>query len=93
MENEDQQHILQFSIILREYKSDEVAQLSVKYVDIFSDDVHKQKEVTSLFLKLFEIRKKLNEDKTSQEDPSSARVELELSNNSHPCTVYSSPGK
>ena len=93
LENEDQQHILQCSIILREYNSDEVAQSSVKYDDIFSEDVHKQKEVTSLFLKLFEIRKKLNEDKTSQEDPSSARVELDLSNNLHPCTVYSSPGK
>ena len=93
LENEDQQHILQCSIILREYNSDEVAQSSVKYDDIFSEDVHKQKEATSLFLKLFEIRKKLNEDKTSQEDPSSARVELDLSNNLHPCTVYSSPGK
>ena len=86
IENEDQQHILQCSVILSKYKSDEVAQSIVKYNDIFSDNVHKQKEVSALFLKHFEIRKKLNEDKTNQEDPSSARVELELSNTLHLCT-------
>ena len=93
VECDDQQHILQCKIILDEYKSDDLAITSVTYDDIFSDDVLKQKEVTTLFLKLFSIRDKLIEEKTNPDDPSSTRLELDVSNNLHHCIVYSSPGK
>ena len=52
MECDDQQHILQCKIILDEYKSDDLAITSATNDDIFSDDVLKKKEVTTLFLKL-----------------------------------------
>ena len=78
---------------LDEYKSDDLAIRSATYDDIFSDDVLKQKEVTTLFLNLFNIRDKMIEAKENQDDPSSTRVELDVSDNLHHCIVYSSPGK
>ena len=48
------------------YKTDEVAQAGVKYIDIFSEDIHKQKEVTSIFETLFEIRQRLNAEETAK---------------------------
>jgi hypothetical protein len=78
VECDDQQHILQCKVILN---------------DIFSDNVLKQKEVTTLFLKLFAITDKLIEEKANHDDPSSTRVELDVSDNLHHCIVYSSPGK
>ena len=63
------------------------------YDYIFTDDVQKQKEVTTLCLKLFNIRDKLIEEKANQDGPSSTRVELDVSDNLHNCIVYSSPGK
>ena len=93
VECDDQQHILQCKVILDEYKSDDLAITSATYDDIFSDDVLKQKEVTTLFLKLFSIRDKLIEEKTNPDDPSSTRLELDVSDNLLDCIVYSSPGK
>jgi hypothetical protein len=92
VECDDQRHILQCKVILDEYKSDDLA-ISANNYDIFSDDVLKQKEVTTLFLKLFSIRDKLIEEKTNPDDPSSTRLELDVSDNLHRCIVYSSPGK
>ena len=93
VECDDQQHILQCKVILDEYKSDDLAITSATYDDIFSDDVLKQKEVTTLFLKLFSIRDKLIEEKTNPDDPSSTRLELDVSDNLLDCIVYSCPGK
>ena len=81
MECDDQQHILQCKVILGEYQSDDIATASTTYDDIFSEDINKQKEVTTLFLKLFNIRDKLIEEKTKHDDLSSTRVELDVSNN------------
>ena len=39
LESEDQQHILQCHVILKEYDTDEAARAGVKYVDIFSEDL------------------------------------------------------
>ena len=93
LECDDQQHILQCKVLLKEYKSDDIAKTSATYDDIFSDDVQKQKEVTTLFFKLFNIRDKLIEAKANQDDPSSTRVELDVSDNLHHCIVYSSLGR
>ena len=62
----------------------------VIYQDIFSSDVRKQKEITTLYMELLNIRKMLLED--SQVAPSSAAVELTMGNDLHPCIDNPLPG-
>ena len=92
-EYEDQQHILKCKVLLNEYKTDEVASENVKYDDIFSDNVKKQKVATALFLNLFRIRTNILENPNSQEAPSNTNVLLKLSYNLQPCIVNLSSGK
>ena len=49
-ENQDQKHLLQCSVVKRKLKSSHVAKQKIEYENIYSDDVNKQKEITSLFL-------------------------------------------
>ena len=74
-------------------ETEEMATGKIKYSDIFSKDVHKQKEITSLYLKLFKIRTRMMEENNSQEAPSTTPMVLKLSNNLQSCIVYSSLGK
>ena len=48
----------------------------MKYEDIFSEDVRKQKEITTLYMELFQIKKKL--ENNSQEALSSNTLELTM---------------
>lgn len=92
-QNEDQQHILSCKVIQKEFKTDELSNGIIKYEDIFSEEISKQKTVTSLFNKLFKIRNTLIEKMNSQEAPSNADVVLEMSDPLHPCIVNLSSGK
>ena len=92
-EVDDQPHLLSCTEISNKMETEETAAGKIKYDDIFSNDVRKQKEITSLYLKLFKIRSRILEDKNSQEAPSTTPMVLKLSNNLQPCIVYSSLGK
>ena len=93
VECEDQQHIMRCGVILSEFKTNEINKEDVNYEHIFSNDVQKQKVVTSLFISLFKIRNSMMENRNSQEAPSPTRVELNLSHNLQTCIVNSYSGK
>ena len=80
-------------VIQKEFKTDELTNGIIKYEDIFSEEISKQKTVTSLFNKLFKIRNTLIEKMNSQEAPSNADVVLEMSDPLHPCIVNLPSGK
>ena len=63
---DDQQHILQCATLRQHMKSDNIARYNVVYDDIFGC-VSKQKEVTVLFSKLLEIRKRLIDEQAEPE--------------------------
>ena len=65
----------------------------VEYGNIFTNDVNKQKEITSVYIELFEIRRALQEDLNSQPAPSPADAELMISDNLLDCIVHLSSGK
>ena len=93
VECEDQQHILRCKVILSELNATDIANENIKYEDLFSKNVNKQKAITALFLSLFNIRNKILEKQNSQMAPSNTGVMLKLSDNLHSCTVYSIFGK
>ena len=93
-ENESQQHILKCRVLLSQFETTNLTKENVTYEDLFSPDVHKQKVITMMFIELFELRKKLQENRNSQPAPSpTVPVELRMSNDLLDCTVYSSFGK
>ena len=72
-------------------QSNNITVNNVIYEDIFSSDVRKQKEITALYMELFNIRKMLL--KNSQVAPSSAAVELTMGNDLHLCIDNPLPWK
>ena len=72
-ENEDQPHLLRCNILLRKLESTKLAQNKISYENIYSNDVYKQKEISSLFLELFKIK---NEVENSQMAPSTTDMVL-----------------
>ena len=65
--------------------ADEVTKEKVKYEDIFSSDIQKQKVITVLYQELFKIRENLN----SQLAPSTSQpVELRTSDDLLQCIVF-----
>ena len=55
---DDQPHILACKVLKRKFTSNEAAQRTMKYDDIFADE-QKQKEITHLFFQLLKIRNSL----------------------------------
>ena len=53
----------------------------MKYEDIFSPNIEKQKVATALLNKLFKLREVIIEDKDSQMAPSFTSVQLKMSDN------------
>jgi hypothetical protein len=53
-------------VILNSYRTKDVSRGKVEYGNIFTNDVNKQKEITSVYIELFEIRRTLQEDVNSQ---------------------------
>ena len=92
-EVDDQPHLMRCTELVNKLRTEELATGKIMYDDIFSSDVNKQKEITSLYLKLFKIRSRILEDNNSQEAPSTTPMVLKLSNNLQSCIVYSSFGK
>ena len=52
-------HILSCSALQQNMNSQDIANNAVKYEDIFSPDLIKQKQVTELYIQLLEIRDRL----------------------------------
>ena len=75
LENQDQQHILRCIVLQRKLRSSQIAQKKIAYEDLYSNDVYKQKAITSLFLELFKI-KSVIEDDSSQPAPSTKDMVL-----------------
>ena len=76
IKDEDQQHILLCEVIQQYHKSKDITQNKVKYEDLFSQNIHKQKEITALYVDLFDVKRKLLNK--CQEAPSSSNLELTM---------------
>merc|ERR1711872_297249 len=85
-ENQDQKHLLQCSVVNRKLKSSHVTKQKIEYEDIYSDNVNKQKEVTSLFVEIFNIKNKLETEENSQLAPSTMDMVLVRDDNL-PCGI------
>ena len=75
-ENQDQKHLLQCSVVKRKLKSSHVAKQKIEYENIYSDDLNKQKEITSLFLEIFNIKNRLETEENSRLAPSTVDTVL-----------------
>ena len=53
------QNILTYTVLKKYFKTDVIATENTVYEDIFSTDVQKQKRITELYTKLFDIRENL----------------------------------
>ena len=71
--NDDQKHILNCEIIRNEICTREVMNTSIKYEDIFSDNIVKQKEVTEVFSTCLRIRENLVRNLSRLQDLSTLR--------------------
>ena len=91
VENEDQRHLLSCRVIQQYIRSNNITISKVEYQDLFSQDVRKQKEITTLYLELFQIRTTLLND--SQVAPSSTTMELTMGKDVQYCIDYSLSGK
>ena len=61
-EIDSQEHLLNCTKVLKEFKSIDIVNGKVEYSDIFGTNVKKQKEVAVLFTQLLEIKAKLIEE-------------------------------
>ena len=52
-------HLLSCTVLGRHKKSTNISLCNMKYEDIFSEDVHKQKSITEMFRQILEIRNEL----------------------------------
>ena len=59
---DDQEHILNCNVIRNEICSKKLMNTRIRYDDIYSDDIVKQKEVTDLFSTCIRVREKLITD-------------------------------
>ena len=91
VENEDQPHLLACKVLKKHLIRKNIATKEMKYEDIFSEDIRKQKKITTLYMELFQIKKKLEND--SQEAPSSSTLELTMDFDLHHCIDNSLSGK
>ena len=92
-ENQDQKHLLQCSVVKRKLKSSQVAKEKIEYENIYSDNMNKQKEITSIYLEIFNIKNKLETEENSRLAPSTMDMVLVRDDNL-PCgIVHPSSGK
>ena len=89
MKRDDQPHILHCKGLKNRLKSNELVQENIQYSDIFKNP-SKQKNITSLFSKLLDIKKTL----MIETDPSTLQCQvLETSYTLQTCIVSYSSGK
>ena len=91
-ENQDQKHLLRCKEIERKLNSQQLTKNRMEYENIYSSDVNKQKEITSLFIDLFKIKNELEQEKC-QQAPSIIDVVLVNDDNLHCSIVHHSSGK
>ena len=92
-ETDDQQHILDCSVLKRKFETRETVTNQCEYEDIFADH-KKQKEITHLFSKLIKIRNKLvDENLCLVSAPSTSAEVLEDNDNLPISIVHYSLGK
>ena len=77
IDDDDQNHILQCKVIQKYHISQNITKETMKYEDLFSENIYKQKQITALYVDLFDIRRKLLNN--SQMAPSSGNLELTMS--------------
>ena len=92
LENQDQQHILRCIVLQRKLRTSQIAQKKIAYEDLYSNDVYKQKAITSLFIELFKI-KSVIEDDSSQPARSTKDMVLVGDDNLSFGIVHPSSGK
>ena len=92
-ENDDQQHLLRCKVLATHFTGEDITDGAVEYVDIFSQNVKKQKVISMIYLKLFKIRTKLEENKESQRAPSTMSMALRMSSDLPLCIDLSFSGK
>ena len=80
-------------MLAKYFKGEEITDGEVKYEDIFSQNLKKQKVITMMFLKLFEIRTKLEENEECQRAPSTMSMALRMSSDLPLCIDLSFSGK
>ena len=90
-EKEDQPHLLRCETLRRHLESTELANNYVEYDHIYSQDINKQKEISSLYLKLFKIKNDIEE--FCQPAPSTIDMVLMRSDYLPHRIVHSSFGK
>ena len=61
-EIDSQEHLLNCTKVLKDFKSSDIVNEKVQYSDIFGTNIKKQKEVAVLFTQLLEIKEKLIEE-------------------------------
>ena len=55
-ENEDQPHLLRCDVLSRKLETTQVSRNHIEYNHIFSEDINKQKEISSIYLQLFKLK-------------------------------------
>ena len=77
----------------RNFKTTQLANNEVLYENIYSQDVQKQKEITSIYIELFKIKTEIEEDAICQAAPSTTDMVLMVRDNLPHGIVHSSFGK
>ena len=91
-QNQDQQHLLKCEVLLRKLQSKQILNNCPEYENIYSPDIIKQKEITSLYRELFMIKNEI-ETEDSQQAPSTVDMVLVNNDNLRFSIVHQSPGK
>ena len=55
-EKEDQPHLLKCDVLSRKLQTTQVSRNNAEYDDIFSEDINKQKEISTIYLQLFKLK-------------------------------------
>ena len=92
-EKEDQPHLLRCEVLRRKFKSKQVSRNNVEYDHIFSEDIHKQKEISSMYIQLLKLKTEIEAQQICQPAPSTTDMVLMTSDDLPHSIVHSSSGK
>ena len=91
-DQDDQQHVILCKVLKENHKSNTMSQEKPSYEDIFSENIQKQKEITSLYVELFNIRKALLLNNCQVAPSSTDIAELAMRRDLQPSIDFSLPG-
>ena len=92
-EKEDQPHLLRCEVLRRKFKSKQISRHNVEYNHIFSEDIHKQKEISSMYIQLLKLKTEIEAQQICQPAPSTTDMVLMMSDDLPHSIVHSSSGK